>query len=182
MFYVSKVEGKDRFYVTDTADNVTECLSRTDLIRAADRGICIEGVMTTKRNGKKDVSRVVSDDEFNKVVSRLGDFVYWGWSKDDYLFAIYVGHMFDVASNENYLCLYSNQSKLSFIDKSFYRRTSIDGIIAVSVKKILFTRGMFIESALPNSPSSSCSYAWANISRGLDELRKTNDLNSIKLL
>lgn len=188
MFYVSKIEGKDKFYVTDTADNVTECLSRTDLIRAVDKGICIEGVMATKRNGKKDVSKVVSDDRFNKVVSKLGDFVYWVWDKDEYLFAIYVGYVFDRESNENYLCLYSdklqgNQSSLAlYIDKSFYRRTSIDGIIAVSVNKILFTRDMFIKSAFPTSPASDCAYAFYNIKNSLDELRKTHDLNSIELL
>lgn len=183
MFYVSKIEGKEKFYVTDTADGVTECLSRADLIRAVDKGICIEGVIGTKRNGKKDVG-VVSSELFNDVVQQLGDYVYWVYNKaeDEYLFAIYVGYVYDRESNENYLCLYSNRLNLSLINKSFYRKTSIDGIIAVSVNKILFTKGMFIKSAFPTSPASGCAYAFADIQSALDELRKTHDLNSIRLL
>lgn len=184
MFYVSKIEGKDKFYVTDTADNVTECLSRTDLIRAADMGICIEGVMVTKRNGKKDVSRVVSDDRFNEVISKMGQPVNWDWGKDEFehIFALYVGRIFDEVTNENYLCLYNMPTAFNFIDASLFRRTSIDGIIAVSVNKILFTKGMFIEPSYPTDPSGKWAYCVNSITRDFEELRKTHDLNSIRLL
>lgn len=176
MFYVSKIEGKDKFYVTDTADNVTECLSRTDLIRAADMGICIEGVMVTKRNGKKDVSRVVSDDEFNRVVSKLGVPVYlvWGRDEDEYLFALYVGLIFDKSTNENYICLFNKPVAFSDLDKRFCRQTSIDDIVAVPVNKIFFTKGMFVKSARPVDDYS--------IQMAFSQLAKTHDLNSIKLL
>ncbi len=175
MFYVSKIEGKEKFYVTDTADGVTECLSRADLIRAVDKGICIEGVIGTKRNGKKDVG-VVSDELFNSVVTKLGEPVYlvWGRDEDEYLFALYVGLIFDGCTNENYICLFNKPAAFSNLDKSFRRQTSISDIIAVPINKILLTKGVFIKSARPVDDYG--------IQMGFKELMRTQDLNSIRLL
>lgn len=182
MFYVSKIEDKDKFYVTDTADNVTECLSYADLIRAMDKGICIEGVISTKRNGK--AVRAISDNRFNKVVQELGQPVELFWGKDEFenVFAIYVGRIFDEVANENYLCLYNTPTVFNSVKSSLYRRTSIDDIIAIPVKKILFTKGVFIQPSFPRDPSGRWAYHVSEVKRNLDVLRQSHDLNSIKLL